>query len=141
MTNDFKNIENWQGCPVRFGMGIFGDKWTLLVIRDLMFKGKSYYGQFQDSEEGISTNILADRLQKLERNGIIDKARDAENGARYIYRLTPKGLDMMPMMLAMIDWAERYDGQTEVPPAFIKELRRDPAGLAARLRAELEAGT
>jgi len=117
----------WEGCPIRFGMGIFGDKWTLLIVRDLMFKGKKHYGEFTDAEEKISTNILADRLAKLLENGIISKQSDPLNKSKYIYKLTRKGLDLLPMMLAMIDWSEKYDAHTEVPKEFIRKLRRNQA--------------
>ncbi len=129
--------DQWNGCPVRFGMGVFGDKWTLLIIRDLMFKGKRHFGEFHDSEEGISTNILSDRLSKLERNGILLKQRDSKNQAKYIYSLSDKGLDLIPMMLAMIDWAERYDENTAVPPAFIALYRSDPQTLEQQIRNRL----
>ncbi|MDG2171036.1 MAG: helix-turn-helix domain-containing protein [Opitutales bacterium] len=119
----------WEGCPIRFGMGIFGDKWTLLIVRDMMFKGKRYYGEFTDPEEGISTNILADRLGKLVSNGVAEKERDPDNQSKFIYRLTVKGKELLPMMLAMVDWAEKHDPNTEVPKEFIQKLRKDPDSL------------
>jgi DNA-binding HxlR family transcriptional regulator len=110
-------------------MGIFGDKWTLLIVRDMMFKGKRYYGEFTDPEEGISTNILADRLGKLVSNGVAEKERDPDNQSKFIYRLTVKGKELLPMMLAMVDWAEKHDPNTEVPKEFIQKLRKDPDSL------------
>ena len=124
-----KKQEAWDDCPIRFGMGIFGDKWTLLIVRDLMFKGKKYYGEFTDPEENISTNILADRLARLQENGIVTKRRDPNNQSKYIYGLTKKGVDLLPMMLAMIDWSEKYDKNTGVPRQFIRDLRTDPEKL------------
>ncbi|NRA22046.1 MAG: helix-turn-helix transcriptional regulator [Oceanospirillaceae bacterium] len=121
-----KKTKDWSGCPVRFGMSQFGDKWSFLIIRDLMFKGRQYYHEFIDAGEGISTNILASRLADLENNGIITKRRDPQKGSRYLYRLTKKGVDLMPMMLAMIDWSEKYDSGTEVPKRFIDQLRNNP---------------
>jgi len=121
-----KNTKAWSGCPVRFGMSQFGDKWSFLIIRDLMFKGRKYYHDFVEAGEGISTNVLANRLVDLESNGIISKSRDPVKGSRFIYTLTQKGVELMPMMLAMMDWAEKYDADTEVPKEFIKELRNDP---------------
>ena len=123
----------WDGCPIRYASGLFGDKWSLLIIRDLMFKGRRFYGDFQEAGEGISTNILASRLTDLEENGIISKARDPEKGSRYIYNLTEKGIELMPMMLAMMDWAEKYDEATEVPKDFINKLRTDPTALQQEL--------
>lgn len=120
---------DWEGCPIRFSMGIFGDKWTLLLIRDLMFKGKQYYSEFADSEESISTNILADRLENLRERGIIEKERDTDNQSKYVYRLTEQGKDLILIMFAIIDWAEKYDANTEVPKEFIRKLRKDPEAL------------
>ncbi len=121
-----KNTKAWSGCPVRFGMSQFGDKWSFLIIRDLMFKGRKYYHEFIEAGEGISTNVLATRLADLESNGIINKSRDPVKGSRFIYTLTQKGIELMPMMLAMMDWAEKFDAETEVPQEFIKKLRSDP---------------
>lgn len=124
-----KNTKAWSGCPVRFGMSQFGDKWSFLIIRDLMFKGRKYYHEFIEAGEGISTNVLATRLVDLESNGIVSKSRDPVKGSRFIYMLTQKGIELMPMMLAMMDWAEKYDAETEVPKDFIKKLRNDPGKL------------
>lgn len=132
-----KKTKSWSGCPVRFGMSQFGDKWSFLIIRDLMFKGRKYYHEFMEAGEGISTNVLATRLADLESNGIIAKARDPEKGSRYVYSLTEKGIELMPMMLAMMDWAEKYDAATEVPKEFINKLRTDQAGLERDLQKEL----
>jgi DNA-binding HxlR family transcriptional regulator len=103
-----------------------------------MFKGKRTYGEFLNAGEGISTNILADRLARLEENGIVTKTIDRTNRARFNYRLTEKGLDLMPMMFAMIDWSEKYDGETEVPSTFIEKLRKSPQTLRRELRRSLE---
>lgn len=118
-----------HGCPIRFGLGTFGDKWSLLIIRDLMFKGRRYYGEFLTAGEGISTNILAERLVRLENAGIVHKSPDPDHGKKIVYALTEKGLDLMPIMFAIIDWSERYDGQTEVPKDFIEKLRNRPKSL------------
>ncbi len=124
-----KKTKEWSGCPIRFGMSHFGDKWSFLIIRDLMFKGRKYYYEFIEAGEGIATNVLANRLADLESNGIINKSRDPAKGSRFIYTLTQKGIELMPMMLAMMDWAEKYDAETEVPKDFIKKLRYDPGKL------------
>lgn len=128
-----KKSKTWAGCPVRFGMSQFGDKWSFLVIRDLMFKGRKYYHEFIEAGEGISTNVLATRLADLETNGIINKSKDPAKGSRFVYSLTQKGIELMPMMLAMMDWSEKYDNDTEVPQEFINKLRTDPAKLQKEL--------
>ena len=132
-----KKPARWEGCPIRFGMGVFGDKWTLLIVRDLMFKGKSHYGEFSEPAEGISTNILADRLRKLVQNGIVDKQLDPSNQTKFIYRLTNKGKDLLPIMLAIVDWSEKYDSNTEVPPEFIRKLRRNQSALEKEILSAL----
>jgi len=98
-----------------------------------MFKGRKYYHEFIEAGEGISTNVLAARLVDLEANGIISKAKDPEKGSRFVYALTQKGKELMPMMLAMMDWAEKYDDATEVPAEFIKKLRSDSDSLQQEL--------
>lgn len=133
-----KKTKSWAGCPVRFGMSQFGDKWSFLIIRDLMFKGRKYYNEFLEAGEGISTNILASRLVDLECNGIVVKRRDTIKRSKYIYSLTDKGIALMPMMLAMIDWAEKYDELTEVPLEFVQQLRQNPKQLQQKLLDQLE---
>jgi DNA-binding HxlR family transcriptional regulator len=120
-------------CPINFAQETFGDKWSLLVIRDLMFKNKKYYGDFLASEEKISTNILADRLEKLELNGLVTKVKDKDNHAKKIYSLTQKGIDLMPMLLDMIAWAAKYDNKTEAPAEFITRLNKDKASIIYEL--------
>lgn len=95
-------------CPLNFGLEMFGDKWTLLIIRDLMFFGKRYYGEFLESAEGISTNILADRLAMLEKQQIITKKKSREHKQKLIYSLTQKGIDLVPVMMAIGMWSEQY---------------------------------
>lgn len=120
-------------CPINFSQEAFGDKWSLLIIRDLMFRGKSHYGEFLNSDEKISTNILADRLEKLESLGIIRKRLDENNASKYIYALTAKGIDLMPMLLEMIAWAAKYDDKTEAPAEFIQRLKTDKDSLVGEL--------
>ena len=93
-------------------LDIFGDKWTLLVIRDL-FAGKSTYGDFQSSPEGIPTNILADRLKRLEGYGIIAKTPYQQRPVRYAYELTATGRSLGPVIEAMLDWGKKNIAGTE----------------------------
>ena len=124
-------------CPINFAQEIFGDKWSLLIIRDLMFKGKKYYGEFLSSDEKISTNILADRLEKLEADELITKAIDNENNSKNIYALTQKGIDLLPMVLEMIAWSAKHDDETETPAEFIRKLEEDKESLIRELIAGL----
>ena len=95
-------------CPLNFGLEIFGDKWSLLIIRDLMFFGKRYYNEFLDSAEDISTNILADRLAMLEKVKIIHKRRDKDHKQKLVYSLTQKGIDLVPVIIEIGLWSEKY---------------------------------
>ena len=90
-------------CPITNTLDILGDKWTLLVVRD-MFLGKMTYGEFLASPEGIPTNILADRLKRLEQHGIIDKTPYQQSPVRYAYQLTSKGEQLSPVINAIIEW-------------------------------------
>jgi DNA-binding HxlR family transcriptional regulator len=95
-------------CPLNFGLEIFGDKWSLLIIRDLMFFGKRYYNEFLSSAECISTNILAERLTMLEKEKIIKKAKDPLHKQKLIYSLTEKGIDLAPVIINIGLWSEKY---------------------------------
>ena len=91
MIDNMKKNKRRSNCPISFAMDTLGDKWSFLIIRDLMFNDKQYYSDFIASEEKISTNILAERLQRLELEGFISKAHDESNLSRYKYKLTQKG--------------------------------------------------
>ena len=95
-------------CPLNFGLEIFGDRWSLLIIRDLMFFGKRYYNEFLLSAEEISTNILADRLTMLEKEKIIRKSRDKDHKQKLMYNLTQKGIDLVPVIIEIGLWSEKY---------------------------------
>ena len=129
--------ETWFGCPFRYGATVLGDAWALLILRDLVFKEAKHFGDFVAAGENISTNVLADRLARLEAEGVVTKARDPEMAVRVIYRLTDKGRDLVPVLLALVDWSARHDPQTEVPADFIHAYRDDPAAFAASLIAAL----
>jgi DNA-binding HxlR family transcriptional regulator len=123
-------------CPVHFALEVFGDPWTLLVVRDLMFKDRSTYTDFLRAEEGVATNVLADRLVRLEEDGIIAKDSSRSGGG---YRLTAKGLDLLPVLIEIIAWSAKHDPRTAADRAFVRRARRDRDGLAKELRAALEA--
>lgn len=121
------------GCPIRFAAGVLGDRWSLMIIRDLMFKNRKYYGEFLSAGEGISTNILANRLTKLETENVINKSLDPEHGKRYIYTLTDKGRALLPVLLSMLEWASVYDDATEMPRQYVKKLREDRSSLSREI--------
>ncbi len=117
---------------------MLGDQWTLLVIRDMVFRQKRHYREFLDSPEGIATNILADRLKNLEAAGIVARNPDPDHGRRVIYTLTDKGVDLIPLLLALIEWGAKYDPHTAAPPAFIERIQKDRKGLMEDLRRNLQ---
>lgn len=123
-------------CPVHFALEVFGDPWTLLVVRDLMFKGRTRYTDFLKAEEGIATNVLADRLARLEEDGIVEK-EPAARGTSGSYRLTPKGVDLLPLMIEIVAWSAKHDPRTAADREFVRRARRDREGLVAELRAQL----
>ena len=124
-----KKNKRRSNCPISFALDIFGDKWTFLIVRDMMFKGKHYYGDFLRAEEGIATNVLADRLSLLERVGIVVKRVDPTHGSKLIYKLTRKGIDLLPVLVEVIMWSAKHDKDTAVPAEFVNRVKRDKAGL------------
>jgi DNA-binding HxlR family transcriptional regulator len=127
-------------CPVHFGMEVFGDPWSLLIVRDLMFKDRCTYTEFQRGEERIATNVLADRLTRLEQDGILAVERDPATGRAARFALTAKGIDLMPIMFEIIDWSAKYDPRSAAEPDFVRRLAADRDGLEHDIRAHL-AGT
>jgi DNA-binding HxlR family transcriptional regulator len=97
-----------SGCPINLGLEVFGDKWTLLIIRDMMFAGKRHYREFLASDEGISSNILADRLAMLVEAGILTRAGDPSHKLKAIYSLTEKGIDLLPIIAQISRWSRSY---------------------------------
>ena len=102
----------------------------MLIVRDLMFKDRRTYNDFLMGGEGIASNILADRLRKLEDANIIEKRRDAKDARRFIYRLSPKGLDLAPVLVELVIWSAHHE-QTDAPPAVVRSMRDDKAAFIA----------
>lgn len=102
-------------CPVACTLDVLGDKWSLLVVRDVV-RGKRRYAEFLESPEGIPTNILADRLKRLTASGVISSRRYSQHPPRLEYVLTPKGEELRPILRAMVDWGVRHAGGRTPPP-------------------------
>ena len=98
-----------SGCPVSTSLEVFGDRWSLLIVRDLMVRGYRRFKQFQQAGEGIATNILAERLRRLEAAGIIIAEREANDGREIDYRLTEKGIDLAPVLLELLIWGAKHE--------------------------------
>lgn len=95
-------------CPQNLFLEVLGDKWTLLIIRDMMLSNKCYFREFLQSKEKIATNILSNRLQTLEQEGIIHKKQDPNHKQKIIYRLTEKGIDLFPILVENAKWSLKY---------------------------------
>jgi DNA-binding HxlR family transcriptional regulator len=113
-----------SACPVAGTLDLIGDRWSLLVIRDMLLDGKKTYGELAASEEGIPTNILAERLKRLEAAGIIGSAKYQERPPRYAYSLTDKGKSLGKILLAFVEWGATHIPGTVAPPAIRKKRRR-----------------
>jgi DNA-binding HxlR family transcriptional regulator len=132
MSSKEGSAKRRSGCPLNASVEMLGDRWSLLIVRDMMLRGFRNYKEFLESHEGIATNILADRLRKLETYGIIDTERDPSDGRKVIYALTEKGIDLAPVMAEMVLWAAAHEDTANEP--LVKELRRDKEGFIAAVR-------
>ncbi|QSE95958.1 winged helix-turn-helix transcriptional regulator [Fulvivirga lutea] len=129
-----------SACPINFGLEHFGDKWSLLILRDLMFKGKRHYNEFLSGPEKVSTSVLRDKLRLLEEGGIISKGEDEVKKSRIKYSLTEKGVQLLPLMVELILWSAQYDPDTVARPHYVEWAKRDRQDLidqeSNRLREE-----
>lgn len=114
-----------SNCPVSCSLDLWGDKWSLLIVRDLMLLKQCTYGDFLKSDEKIATNILASRLQTLEENEIIIKSDHPDSKAKVLYKLTQKGIDLLPLMIEINLWAEKYFTLPVERKAMLKEIKKD----------------
>lgn len=125
-------------CPLNYSLEAFGDKWSLLIVRDLMMKKKCTYGDFIKSDEKIATNILAARLLSLEENGIIQKLEHPESKAKVLYQLTQKGIDLTPIIVEINLWAEKYTEIPEIRKELVAEMNADKEAFIKKTVKELE---
>jgi DNA-binding HxlR family transcriptional regulator len=121
-----------SGCPLNASVEILGDRWSLLIIRDMMLRGFHSYKEFLESYEGIATNILADRLRTLEAHGIINTEKDPSDGRKLIYSLTAKGIDLAPVLTEMVLWAAAHE-ETE-NQALVRLMEKDKQQFLAEIR-------
>ena len=115
-------------CPISCSLEVWGDKWSLLIIRDLMFAKECTYGDFLKSDEKIATNILAARLRALGENDVIEKLDHPDSKAKVLYRLTQKGVDLLPVMLEINVWADKYFTIQKDKKAIVKQYKKDKDG-------------
>jgi DNA-binding HxlR family transcriptional regulator len=156
-------IRRRSGCPINLTLEAFGDRWSLIILRDVMFSGRrrTFRSLLTESIEGIASNILADRLKRLTANGILSRSADAGHKQRVVYSLTEKAIELVPLMAAMGSWGLRHtrpspdltigaevleDGGPEIWSEFMEELRhlhlgapRPEVSVIAKMQAAYEA--
>ena len=122
-----------SGCPVSISLEALGDRWSLLIIRDMMVRAFRTFKQFQESDEKIATNILADRLQKLAAAGIITSEPEKSDRRKVNYRLTEKGIDLAPVVLDLLIWGTRHE-ETGAPNAVVEKMAANHDEVLAEVR-------
>jgi DNA-binding HxlR family transcriptional regulator len=127
-------------CPINFALETFGDPWSLLIIRDIVYFGKKTYGEFLTSEEGMATNILASRLVRLEEQGILMKKPSVQDKRKEEYILTEKGLDLIPVLAEIANWSAEYDPQTGAPATWIALMKADREKMIGLIRETVQNG-
>lgn len=128
-------------CPINFGLESFGDRWSLLILRDIIFRGKRTYGEFLKSEEGFATNILASRLEHLIDAGILQREVH-EDGRKDVYLLTEKGLDLIPLIFEMVLWSAKYDSKSEAKRInrLVELIRKDNRKISQKVIEKVRKG-
>jgi DNA-binding HxlR family transcriptional regulator len=130
-------IERRSNCPLNVALELFGDSWSLLVLRDVLLLGKSRYGEFLASPEGISTNILASRLKQLEVRGLLEKLPDPNDRKTSVYLPTTLGVSVLPVVLEVIRWGTKNLSDTGIPDFVREALQEGPSGLIAECEARV----
>jgi len=132
------NSKKRSDCPISSSLDVWGDKWSLLIVRDLMFAKQCTYGEFLKSDEKIATNILASRLLMLEENGIISKQNHPDSKAKVLYKLTEKGIDLLPLLIEINLWAEKHSEIPESQKMILNDVKKDKAGFIEETIEELK---
>lgn len=129
-------------CPVNYGLEAFGDRWALLILRDIVFRGKRTYGEFLKSEEGFATNILSSRIEHLIEAGILQRSGDETDGRKDIFSLTEKGLDLIPLLFEMVLWSAKYDSKSEAKRIvrLVELIRKDNRKISQKVMEQVKRG-
>lgn len=122
-------------CPIACALDLIGDRWTLIVLRDLIIARKRYFQELLEGNEGVATNILASRLKLLEAAGLLTRRADPAQGRRVIYAPTGKALDLLPVLLELARWSLKHTAGSDAPAHFVRRLAEDREGFIAELRA------
>jgi DNA-binding HxlR family transcriptional regulator len=124
-------------CPISLALDVIGDRWSLLIVRDLMFAGKRYYRELLRSDEGISSNILAERLARLVDVGVLSRTGDPTHKQKAIYSLTPMGIDLLPIVAQLGIWGRKYLPVTAQTGAQAGQLEKGGTALLRKIQADL----
>lgn len=114
-----------SNCPIANALDFVGDKWSLLILRDLIFFKKQSYSDLKNSDEAMATNILSSRLEKLESDGLIIKTTDEQDKRKKVYSLTEAGIDMLPIILEMIVWSSKHSSDMDIPAGLVDRIKND----------------
>ncbi|HJX89638.1 MAG TPA: helix-turn-helix domain-containing protein [Pyrinomonadaceae bacterium] len=133
-----KHDQRQSGCAVAYGLDVFGDKWTLVVVRDMIMWGKRHFNELLACREKIASNILADRLKRLEEECVITKTQDPENESKFIYELTPKGKDLIPLVLEIMVWGSQHAPNSDTPAELVRWVKKDRDGVTKAILESLE---
>jgi DNA-binding HxlR family transcriptional regulator len=136
-----KREENKSRCPINFTVEIFGDTWSLLIVRDIAALGKKTFGEFLESKERIGPSVLADRLAHLERKGIISKKPSETDKRKFIYSLTDKGLDVLPILYEIAAFGSMHSPEPDAPDVWFKALQYDKQTVIRLWREAIQSGS
>ncbi len=125
-------------CPINMALETLGDGWTLLIVRDLMFKKRNTFKAFLEAEENIASNVLTDRLRRLEQLGIATKRANPDDARSYIYRLTERGIELAPMLIELVLWSARHF-HTAAPPEVLHQMANNRKQFLQHVRKDWEA--
>jgi len=129
-----------SACPISYSLELLGDRWTCLVLRDLVFRDRRYFQEFLASPEGIASNVLTERLNRLEAGGIIRKEQDPEDRRRHVYSMTEAGLDLIPLLVELTIWGARHDPESQYPRERLARFQDDREGAIRHLRQKASQG-
>ena len=139
LVETLKESECRSACPVANALDVIGDRWTLLVIRDLMLMNQHEYHEFLSGPEGIASNILSDRLKRLVCTGLIDSLPHPDHKSKKLYYLTQKGKDLLPLMVEMILWGGAYRASPDMPKERFNKIKRNPKKFIQKVLRDLKA--
>ncbi len=126
-----------SGCPINLSLELFGDRWTLLIVRDIAFGGKKHFRQLLQSDEGISSRTLSERLQMLEDEGIVTRHDDPAHKLKVVYRLTEAGMDLLPVLIELGAWGGKHRHADDDLARFARQLKAGGSELIERKKEEL----